>query len=1184
MRKPLSPFSVDVSPPAGGLMRIGLGYIIFIMYNVIKKALTFSVVASTMLWSVGIAALIPSVAQGATCPTLAAGDMIKVTGKAAIYALRNDLKVVYFPSGDEFKSWRPTYGGYISITQDCFDSLSVPSNYPAAVGFHPGSYLVKRPSSDQLYVVEPNNTLAKITSALATTLYGTSAYSDGVGAKVMTISDVFWPHYVNRGTDITTAVAHPGMLFKVDSTTYYVDEDGKLREVTDAGFTANNFQKKFVRTLTSTAIAGLTAGTAISAEIASVTDKTQSGGITTTTAAGTLTVALSSATPGALSVPQNGTRVPFTNVVLTAGSDNAINVDAITVKRTGLSDYSYFAGTAGSVWAEKDGVRVTSQSDMNSSDEVNLTFSPILNIPAGTSVTLEIVASLNSAAGNGALGIASASAVSAGGVTVAGSFPVTGNLMSFTSYNVATASVDYDTATRTPKVGDTAAEISSFGVTQTATYSKDVIFKSIMLKNSGVEDLATSLSNVYLEKAGAQVSSYGTINGRYITFVLNGGGLLIEKGDSLTFKVKGDIMAKENASTPSFTFYVNKVEDVNIVEKSTGFGAAVTKDADTNNVDITSGALSITKKSTQPSDADVTKGTSDTVSLLANIRADEAISADGIKVGWEGTYVSTSFQNAKVYLNSHLLGTFDPTDESDTNYEIETSVNFNKGDNELKIMVGVKSTATSSANIKFKVVGTEFVNGESPEYVSSGNSVDSDDVNGSPVGAIITVAGAGLTIARNDGYAADRSIVQGTTDVSLGKFNVKATSDTVTLTSIEVAANSGTGTKVSDSSVFDMKLMVDGVQVGTTRDFNSSGASFSGLNVSIAKDAIKSVEVVASFDTMSTGSIKTVLSFNGQDSNGKTTGLTGLTGTTVNNVVIAAGVLTATAGTDTADKSILLAKSGVEYSVATFKLTSQYDSSNITEMTIVNSSTLASDARISSVKLYDGSTLLGTDFVMSNSTTISLDTNSLIVPANGYKNVTVKVVLNTIDDVTQSSSTFRANLTQIKYKGSAGSELTKSTDLYGNVMQIRKTRPVFANVSLGSSGLGAAEEEVLKFTVTADSNEEVVITSLTFTEEGSVTSSVSNFKLYVDDSEKASVTSGVPTFTGLTNVSVAAGQTRTFSVRANTTGVAVDKTYGISLEKTTVGNVTWAEYFVGGNNPGDAEYLNTFPMSNSKKY
>lgn len=1159
------------------------------MYNVIKRTFSYGVVAATILWSVGVAALIPTVAQGAVCPTLAAGDMIKVTGKAAIYAIRSDLKVLYFPSGDEFKSWRPTYGGYISITQECFDSLSVPSNYPGAVSFHPGSYLIKRPSSDQLYVVEPNNTKATITADLATTLYGTSAYADGVGTKTMTVSDVFWPHYVNNGTAITEAKVHPGMLFKVtgEDKTWYVDADNKLREVTATGFTANGFQEKFVRVVPATAIAGLTTGDAITAAVPAITDKTQSGGITTTpTAQGTLTVALAATTPAAMSVPKNGTRVPFTQVVLTAGTDNAINVDAITVKRTGLSEYTVFAGTSGKVWMEKDGVRVSSQSSMNSTDEVNLTFSPVLNIPAGTSVTLEIVASLNDGAGNAALGIASASAVSTGGTTVGGSFPVMGNLMSFADYNVATASVLINTATTSPKVGDTEAELGRFTVTQTATSSKDVIFKSIMLRNNGTEDMVKILSNVYLEKAGAKVSSYGVIDGRYITFTLNGGGLEIEKGDSADFIVKGDIMAKENTSNPSLRYILNKTDDISVIEKSTGFGSAITNLGGTGDVNIEAGAISITKKSTQPADAEVIKGTSGTVSLLANIRADEKITADGIRIGWEGSSVTSSFQNAKVYLNGYLLGSFDPN--ADTNagtYELETSVTFNQGDNELKVTIDAKSTSdvVSGANVKFKVVGTSFLDGENPEYVSSGNSVEASEINGSPIGAIVSIQGAGLSIARNDGYTDPRNVVQGTTEVVLGKFNVKALGDQVTITSISAGANSASGSQVADTSVYDAKIYVDGTQVGTTRDFGASGATFSGLSVVIPKDVIKSFEIRASFDTASTGTLKTVLTFNGQDSLGKTSGLTGITAATVTNTVIASGVLTVAAGSDTPDAGIILAKTGVEYNVAEFRLTSQYDLSNITEMTIVNSSTLASDARISAVKLYKGTTLIGTDFLMSGSTTVKIDTNTLIVPANGNETVIVKVVLNPISEAAQSSSTFRAELTSLKYKGSAGSEETKNlstSGIVGNQMQIRKTRPVFAGISLGTTGSQSTQEEVIKFTVTADVNEDVYITKLVFTQVGS--SSSTSFLLYEGATEKA--TSSNANFSGL-NLVVSKGTTKTFSVKADTSAIAVDQTFGLELSKgATNQNILWAEYFIEGNNPGDADHLYTLPISNTKKY
>lgn len=1140
----------------------------------LKKIFTMGVVMTTILWSLGVATLVPSVANAmdTSCPTLVAGDMIKVTGKPAIYVLDNNLNYRYFPDGDVFKSWNidESYSKYYkSISQACFDSLMQPAAAPYHVSFRNGSYVVRYLSSDTLYAVGLNNVLYPITSAAATAMFGT-----GYTVKIIGLSE--WPYYTKDTTTITEAAPYVGALIKVDGKTYFVDTGKVLREVDAAGMTANRFKAAFVRTLSTSAIAGLTMGTAITAEVATLSSRLGTAAPVVPSASGKLTVSLAMDTAAANSVPKNGTRVPFTKLNLTAGSDNAINVDALTIKRTGLSSYDKF----NKIWAEKDGLRVSSQSTMNSSDEVNLTFSPVINIPAGQTVTLEIVSSLTNAAGNGALGISAASAVSAGGVTVAGSFPIFGNLMSFTDYSVATVDLTAYTATKTPKVGDTAAELASFDVKAPST--KDIVFKAITLKNAGVEEMANTLANVYLEKAGTKVSGYGVVSGRYITFTLNSNGLLIEKGDNPTFKVKGDIIAKENTSVNSYNFSVNKEEDVTVVENSTGFGADISNTfaVTLNEVQISSGALSITKKTTQPADTDVIKGTNGSVSLLANIRADEAIRADGVKVGWEGTNVSTSFQNAKVYLNGYLLGSFDPIDESDTNYEIETAVTFNKGDNEIKITVDAKTDAVAGGNVKFKVVGTEFVNGEAPEYVASGNTVGSGEVNGSPIGAIITIEGAGLTVSRNDGYATGRKIVYGTTDVVLGKFNVKATSDIVTITSVEAAGNTAAGTKVADSSVYDMKIFVDGAQVGSTRDFNSSGASFTGLNVVINKDQIKSFEVKSSFDTAATGTILTVLTFNGQDSRGKA--LTAQTGTTVQQEVIDAGTLTVAAGADTRDASIILAKAGVEQEVAQFKLTSQDDLSNITEMTIVNSSTLASDARISSVRLYKGTTLVGEDFLMNGSTTIKISSNALIVPNNGNETVTVKVLLNTIDTADQSSSTFRANLTSLKYKGSAGTELTKALDVYGNNMQIRKTMPTLAGVALGAVGSQSTQEEVIKFTVTADANEDVVINKLVFVEVGTATTSVGTFRLYEGATEKYSTTT--PSMTGMSLV-VGKGTTKTYTVKADTSGVAVDATYGLSLEKGASNvNIGWAEYFVAGNNPGDAEFLYTLPLSNTKKY
>ncbi|MFA5061794.1 MAG: hypothetical protein WC526_01460 [Patescibacteria group bacterium] len=208
-------------------------------------------------------------ATAAGCPALSAGDMVKVTGKAAIYSINSNLQVLYFPSGDEFKSWNVdnSYGGYKSVSQTCFDALSVPSSYPGAVNYRPGSYIVKRPSSDQLYVVEPGNALATISVADAKALYGDSY-------KVMTVADPFWPHYINRGSAISGA-AHQGMLISKDTKTWYVDAGNVLREVTANGMTANRFKTNFVHTVADSYLTGFTTGSLINDVLSSLSDRTQ---------------------------------------------------------------------------------------------------------------------------------------------------------------------------------------------------------------------------------------------------------------------------------------------------------------------------------------------------------------------------------------------------------------------------------------------------------------------------------------------------------------------------------------------------------------------------------------------------------------------------------------------------------------------------------------------------------------------------------------------------------------------------------------------------------------------------------------------------------------------------------------------------------------------------------------------
>lgn len=1140
------------------------------MTNVLKltkKVFTVGVVATTIVWSLGVAALVPTVANAATCPTLAAGDMIKVSGKPAIYVVDNNLKPRYFDNGDVFKSWTPTYTGYKTITMECLDSLGNPAVAPYGVSYKPGSYVVKRSSSDQLYVVEPNNTLATITTEAAKALYGSdfnkvigtyTATKEPMYKRLMVISVQDWPNYVNRGTAITEGVAHEGMIVSNGGTNWYIGA-GTKQEVTATGLTANGFQSKFISAVASSALTGLTTGTAITAEVKTITDKSQSGGVTTVTTptTGTVSISLASGTPAATSVPKNGSRVPFTTVNLTAGSNGA-TVDSLLIKRTGLSASTDFLR----IWAEKSGTRVSSQQTLNSSDEATLTFSPALVLTAGQTVTLEIIASLNNASNtNAALGVS----------TVSGSY-VFGNLMTFAAYTVGTFTFTPAAATTTVKVGDTGINLTSFEIT--APSDKDVYFKSIMLKNTGTEDMTKTLANVYLEKSGAAVSDAGVINGRYVTFNLIGGGLLIEKGDTFTFKVKSDIITKENTSDHALSLTLNKSEDITVVEKTTGFGCSFTFTSaiTVGNTDYDAGVVTITKKSTSPSDRDSIKGEKQVVALIANIKADETITAEGLNLVATTSNGFGYFENAKVTLNGYSLGTVTPA----ATMAFDSAFTLNKGDNELKVFVDVATNATSSANIRFSIDGTTVLSGMSPEY-TNGNVVGASDINGSPVGAYITVQGADLTVSKNDGYTDTKTIVRGATQTVLAKFNVKALYDNVKITSIEVTP----GTQadyIAQSAVTNMGIFADGSQVGTTRPYTSP--TFANVNYTINKDTTKPFEVRADFDSTSTGTIKFTVKFNFEDSRSKTGEKTG---TTSLITVAAAGTLSISADASKPDAGIVLAKAGVENTLAAWKISALKDSANITQLIFDNSGTTTPDSRVSSYKLYKGTTLIGTENPTSGTTTFKITDDKLKIAANTSEVITLKAIFNTIEDRANTAAQFRARLQDVDFKNSSGTEDTGTyinLELACNTMELRKTVPTFAAVT-------PAAGEMLKFTVTADTNEDVVLTKLAFVATGSGAASTTGYTLWDGNTNVSSTLSGTttPTFDGL-SITIGKGLTKTITLKADTADVTKDLKVLMTFDRGASGaNIGWEEVFVdGGNVAATGALLNLLPITYEKTY
>lgn len=616
------------------------------------------------------------------------------------------------------------------------------------------------------------------------------------------------------------------------------------------------------------------------------------------------------------------------------------------------------------------------------------------------------------------------------------------------------------------------------------------------------------------------------------------------------------------------------------------------------------GPINISKKGTSPSDTTIIKGTDSTI-LLANIEADEAITTNGLNLSYvytnDNASTTTQFENARVYVNGMLLDSFDPATSTATTITkaIDSTFTLNKGDNEVRVVVKAKSTAIASSTIYFALASSSIFTNMNPEYVISGNSVS--NISGVATSGTFTIQYATLETVRNDGYGSGRAILAGSSDVSLGKFVVKANNDIAHVTSVSFGTNLGT---TSATSISDFKLYVDGSQVGTTVDFDSSGANFSSLNFDIAKDSTKAIEVKGSFDSSASGTFQTVMTVNAQDSRGSSIS-SGNIATTTNFIITETGTLSATLGGNTPAAGMLAAKSP-EQEVAEFKFTAINDSASLTELNVVNTAiddtvassttaTSSADARIASVKLYSGAELIDSFVPVNGAGKFTITNDKVLIAANTNKTLSIKVVLNNIDnDASATNKDIHLGITTLKFKSSVGSVTTQNSNgangVLANNFRVRKTVPTVALLALPTSVLTSGDQAISKFTVTADANGDValhqIVLTTSNTSNATITALAVGSALKVNGSYKT-VTSVDYSANKITIVlasdeMISAGTSKTFEILANlsvsgqgseavTTKITEEGTYAID----GTGNFVWSD----GSDVSAPTYSNSYRVN-----
>lgn len=301
-----------------------------------------------------------------------------------------------------------------------------------------------------------------------------------------------------------------------------------------------------------------------------------------------LSVSAAPVQPANSLAPGGAARIPFTNIVFTAGNDGDVTVNSVVVQRVGAGSDSNFSGV---VLLDEHGMQIGLDKTLNSEHHVTLN-EPFV-VAKGMSRTLTVAGTMKAAGSLNAGELLSLQVVAVNTTaTVSGTLPIKG-----ATHTVNTAlTLGIMTVDKGP-LDQNAATTKDIGVA-------GVVFNSIKAAAGSAEDIRllgmrynqtgsagkADLANVkaYVDGVGYDTTLDST--GKYYT-VMFGSGIVIKKGQFKEVTVKGDI---KDGSARTIIFDVFKSADMYFQGETYGYGitpaAGTTAAVSTTSSDFTTGS------------------------------------------------------------------------------------------------------------------------------------------------------------------------------------------------------------------------------------------------------------------------------------------------------------------------------------------------------------------------------------------------------------------------------------------------------------------------------------------------------------------------------------------------------------------------------------------------------------------
>jgi hypothetical protein len=1055
-----------------------------------KKGFTWSVVLMTIAWSMGVAAFLPAIAQAEGTVELEPGDIFDVpeSGDKAVFLVTEGMKSRYFPNGETHRSWQADFAGLNHLSLSQAGAFPLDLDQPG-VTFRHGSRLVKITTDSKVYAVGPDNMRHWIASeAIAIALYGPAW-----ATLVRDVSPFHWANY-GEGSDITEATPHNGQIVRVegDDTLWYV-WDGMRHEISGdlPAPAAGDVRVVSAEVLETVADSGdsVTAATVVAdpaqGSEEEVEEEVEEGEEPAEeTPAGDLTLSLSAGTPASALTPDKATHVNYLSFRVRAGSESA-TLDEIQFERIGQGDDSNFD----KVWLEVDGFPVSNEQSVSSDDSVTLR--PQYTVGANNTVEFDLVANLVSTGADNSMQdgfqIARADLVDANGANVMGSFPVRGNLMSYSNYTPAAITIDEKGASSDIEVGDEGIVTGEFNLDFSSSNEKDGEIVYVRLKNEGTLNTA-NMENLGLYYDGEEVTSGISMWGDYVTFMFMEDARLIEDGKDRTYEIRADISDGDDAETVIWELENNR--DLHVRELS-GFGASVTNSLNgtaTNQLQtytLDAGQFTVSLDVSSPSNETYAPATHDIVAMVARVDVGQKIQVDGLQLWLHGDSTSTvnslaeingDIERAELYINDDRIGsslttvTASSTAPAGDIGDYEWYYNFNSSfelvdDDLLTLVIDLEEAADATSQYKFWISGSDSNHFQDPEYVSSGDNVAAANRTGTATSRLIEINAASVALTRNDGYSSGENFVAGASDQLLLQFVVEAGSASdirVNTLNFDMLTDGGSSSYLSSNYTKITNCFVsddDGATgIGDTDDLNNSGAlTFNNMRLDIASSAQAELGLYCDLQSSLGATTSVVVTMDasdsdiddaeGEDVSGFTSGTTyDVTGQSIDFVT--GGILRVGVDGDTPNTALVVADAsddtGVE--VGRWRFIAEDDDIQVTDLYFANlnaagtASSSASDARVAGWDLYVGGSKVMGRVMSDGELHFDIEGTPIEVPEDGTVKASLYARYNSISQVAETQVISRPSLYSLTAL-SAGNGNTMSIMNAGDSDGVTSTLP-----------------------------------------------------------------------------------------------------------------------------------------------